>query len=142
MKRVNLFIVIVGLMIITSLLAACDSSAEPALTASEVPRITAEELKKRLDDGQDILVIDTRIGHKQYELMHVPGAIRNPRSFDDVAHDQAIVAYCTGVHNEEDSARLAARLYGDGFTNVSVLSGGMSAWAETDYPVEGSEAEN
>jgi hypothetical protein len=59
MKRVNLFILILGSMAITSLLIACGSSAEPTSTASdkpaeqsEVPRITAEKLKKRLDDGE------------------------------------------------------------------------------------------
>lgn len=102
MKRVNLFIVILGSMGIAFLLAACGSAAEPASTAnggpaevSEVPRISAEELKKRLDDGEDILIIDTQTSRRQYEQQHVPGAIRSTGGFDDVAHDQAIVAYCT-----------------------------------------------
>lgn len=143
MKRVSLFILILGSMVIAFLLAACGSAGGPASAAnggpagvSEVPRITAEELKNRLDDGEDILIVDTRIGRKQYELGHVPGAIMKPRNFNDVAHDQTIVAYCTGVHNEDDSARLALRLYEEGFTDVAVLSGGMSEWAEADYPVE------
>ncbi len=145
MKRVNLFILILGSMVIAFLLASCGSSAGPASTApvgaSEVPRVTAEELKKRLDDGEDILVIDARIGSRQYDLQHVPGAIKNPRRFDDVAREQAIVAYCSS-EGEVDSASLASRLYAEGFTNVSVLEGGLSAWTEADYPVEGSGAED
>jgi rhodanese-related sulfurtransferase len=137
MKRVSLFILILGSMIVTSLLVACDSSAEPALTASEVPRITAEELKKRLDDGEDILVIDTRIGSRQYDLQHIPGAIKRPRSLNDVAHDQAIVAYCTEP-GEGSSAGQALNLYREGFTDVAVLSGGMNSWVEAGFPVEGS----
>ena len=101
MKRVSLFILILGSLAITSLLVACGSSAETESTASdepadysEVPRITAEELKKRLDDGEDILVIDTRTGSRQYDLQHIPGAIRNTGGFGDLAHDRTIVAYC------------------------------------------------
>jgi major membrane immunogen (membrane-anchored lipoprotein) len=101
MKVMKLISLIWGSMIITTLLVACGSAGETAATASdgpaeysEVPRITAEELKKRLDDGEDILVIDTRTSRRQYDLQHIPGAIRQSRSFDDVARDRAIVAYC------------------------------------------------
>ena len=144
MKRVNLFIVILGSMGIAFLLAACGSAAEPASTAnggpaevSEVPRISAEELKKRLDDGEDILVIDTRIGSRRYDLQHIPGAIKKPRSLDDVAHDQAIVAYCSEP-SEGSSAGQALDLYREGFTDVAVLSGGMNSWVEAGYQMEGS----
>lgn len=102
MKQVSLILLILGSIAITSLMTACGSAAEPASTAnggpaevSEVPRISAEELKKRLDDGEDILIIDTQTSRRQYEQQHVPGAIRSTGGFDDVAHDQAIVAYCT-----------------------------------------------
>ncbi len=101
MKRVNLFILILGSALITYLLTACASSADPTTTASrglitdkrEVPRITAEDLKKRLDNGDDVLVIDTRISN-QYELRHIPGAIARPSSFEEILRDQEIIAYC------------------------------------------------
>ena len=146
MKRMSLILLIVGSVTITSLLSACGSFAElgqaaipESMDSSEVPRITAEELKKRLDDGEDILIIDTRIGSRQYNLRHIPGAIKNARSLDDVAHDQAIVAYCTEP-SEDSSASQASKLYGEGFTDVAVLSGGMSAWEEAGYPMEGDES--
>jgi len=84
-----------------SLLIACGSLAEPTPTAvlqpadkSEVPRISAEDLKKRLDNGDDILVVDTR-NATLYDLKHIQGAIMKPNSFDNVPHDQEIVAYCS-----------------------------------------------
>ena len=101
MKSLRSILLILGSMAITSLLIACGSLAEPTPTAvpqpadkSEVPRISAEELKKRLDNGDDILVVDTR-NSTIYDLRHVPGAIAKPDSFDDVPHDQEIVAYCS-----------------------------------------------
>jgi len=101
MKRLRSILLILGSMAMTSLLIACGSSMESTLTAvpqpadkSEVPRISPEELKKRLDNGDDILIVDTR-NSSVFELRHVPGAIMKPDSFDDVAHDQEIVAYCS-----------------------------------------------
>lgn len=98
MKLMRSILLILGSMVITSLLIACSSAADPNSTSvpqlkRDVPRITAEELKKRLDDEDDILIIDTR-NESQYELRHIPSAIRKPDSFDDLAHDQEIVAYC------------------------------------------------
>ena len=40
-----------------------------------------------------LLLIDTR-NETQYELRHIPLAIRTPDSFDDLARNQEIVAYC------------------------------------------------
>jgi 3-mercaptopyruvate sulfurtransferase SseA len=107
MKRLRAILLLLGSMVITSLSIACSSFAQPTPTmvtqpadqgevpgvAAEVPRVTVEELKKRLDNGDDILVIDTRISTR-YDLKHIPGAITRPDSFDEVAHDQEIVAYC------------------------------------------------
>jgi rhodanese-related sulfurtransferase len=62
---------------------------------SEVPRISREELKERLDDGEDIVIFDTR-GKVPYDFEHIAGAIwpakANP---DEFPHDQEIVIYCT-----------------------------------------------
>lgn len=145
MKRLRAILLILGSMVIISLLIACGSSIQPTPTTvthpadqSEVPHISAEELKKRLDNGDDILVIDTR-NSTIYDLKHIPRAIMKPDSFDEVAHDQEIIAYCS-CPNESESASLALRLYGDGYTNVSVLLGGWNSWESAGYPLEGSRA--
>ncbi|MBF8270173.1 MAG: Rhodanese protein [Gammaproteobacteria bacterium] len=44
------------------------------LAHPEVPRITAEELKKLIDEKADIVIVDTRDG-VSYDYGHVPGAI-------------------------------------------------------------------
>lgn len=111
-------------MVIASLLIACGASEVPAAataahtstpesstatplpaesqgptTASEVPRISAEELKERIDNGEEIVVADTR-GKASYDTKHIAGAIADSAvSADsplyDLPLDQEIVFYCT-----------------------------------------------
>jgi rhodanese-related sulfurtransferase len=61
---------------------------------SDVPRITVEELKDRLDDGEEIVVVDTR-GESTYNIGHIAGAILETAGyFDEFPRDQEIVLYC------------------------------------------------
>jgi outer membrane lipoprotein SlyB len=60
----------------------------------DVPRITSEELNERLDDGEEIVVVDTRTS-SSYNTGHIVGAIlETPGYFDDFPLDQEIVLYC------------------------------------------------
>lgn len=67
----------------------------------DAPRITAEELKRRIDSGEDFTIIDTRnpAAWAQSDTM-MPGAIRIP--FDELDQQlrripkrRPVVAYCT-----------------------------------------------
>lgn len=81
------------------------TSTEPATenqvptTSSEVPRITVEELKERLDNGEAIVVADTR-PPSSFDAGHIAGAISVPVTevtahLDELPRDQEIVLYCT-----------------------------------------------
>lgn len=66
---------------------------------SKVPRITAKELKSRLDSGEDILIIDTRT-RSFYDSSHIAGSIQilGPEiaeHLDELPRDVDIVLYCT-----------------------------------------------
>jgi rhodanese-related sulfurtransferase len=68
----------------------------PKLT-SEVPRISAEELKERLDNGEAILIVDAR-STSDFEYGHIAGAISVPNyevesRLDEFPRDQDIVFY-------------------------------------------------
>ena len=68
-------------------------------TSSEVPRISPEELKERLDNGEAILVVDSR-SLVEFETGHIAGAISVPSyevesRLDEFPRDQEIVLYCT-----------------------------------------------
>ena len=67
----------------------------------EAPRITVDELKRRMDSGEDFTVIDVRNPQAwgQSDTM-MPEAIRVPlddfeRHLSQIPKDRPIVAYCT-----------------------------------------------
>jgi len=80
------------------------SAPEPAATerhspttSSEVPRLSARDLKGRLDSGEAILVVDARTT-AEFEGRHISGAISVPVSvveshLDEFPRDQEIVFY-------------------------------------------------
>ncbi len=109
------------------------------------PFVEPEALKRRLDAGEDVVVIDVRT-RSQYAggPGHIPGAVNVP--FGDLAarvgardrdlselKDQPVFVHCTG----ELQASRAARVLRDlGFSDVSVLKGGIRAWRRGGYALE------
>jgi rhodanese-related sulfurtransferase len=64
---------------------------------SEVPRISPEELKDRLDNGEAVLVVDSR-SLSSFEMGHIAGAISVPdyeveSRLAEFPRDQEIVFY-------------------------------------------------
>ena len=68
---------------------------------ADAPRITVEELKKRLNAGEDFTVIDVRNPKAWAETdMVIPEAIRLPpeeleQSLSRIPKNRPVVAYCT-----------------------------------------------
>jgi rhodanese-related sulfurtransferase len=75
----------------------------PAVFSAEdnIPRITVQELKAKMEKGEDLLVIDVRTGN-DYERskIKIKGAVRisivkiEERS-RDLPKDKEIITYCT-----------------------------------------------
>jgi rhodanese-related sulfurtransferase len=108
---------------------------------ADAPRITVEELKRRMEAGEDFTVIDVRNPHAWAESgTQIPEAIRVPldeldENLPRIPKDRPVVAYCTWP-NEGSSASLAQKLLERGYRNVWALQGGLQAWEEAGLPVE------
>lgn len=105
------------------------------------PRITAEELRRQLDNDSRLLVLDVR---SLAALRQDPVLIRGSThlSVDDIERDQPeiprdrnIVVYCS-CPNEVSSAQIALRLQRKGFPRVRPLLGGLDAWRAQNYPLD------
>jgi rhodanese-related sulfurtransferase len=85
----------------------------------DIKTISCEELKEKLDRGDNFKLVMTYHKHA-FKAKHIPGSI----------------VYCT---NENCTASVFAyrELLRKGFTNIRRFAGGLLAWDEAGYPLEG-----
>lgn len=95
--------------------------------------ITVQELKTRLDKGENIHLVDVREPHENAEfniggLLLPVGEIRNMQTdpIDDWKKDEVIL-YCRSGNRSGQATLILEQL---GFENVKNLTGGMLAWQE------------
>jgi len=95
--------------------------------------ITVQELKKRLDAGENIHLVDVREAYENAEfniggLLLPVGEIRNMQTdpIDDWKGDE-IILYCRSGNRSGQATLILEQL---GFENVKNLTGGMIAWQE------------
>ena len=108
-------------------------------------RITPEELKKKLDAGEQVMIVDLH-GRRDGLRGHqgIPGAVcidphrlgrhDNPKKRTPLPRDREVVLYCTTLH-ELTSARAALELRRRGFQRVRPLAGGLQAWRDRGFPL-------
>jgi adenylyltransferase/sulfurtransferase len=94
--------------------------------------ITVQELKQRLDAGEEIILIDVREPHER-EICHIGGTLiplgTIPEKLSELSEhkDKEIIVYCrTGGR----SGKAVAFLKEQGFVNVRNLVGGVHAWSD------------
>ena len=95
-----------------------------------ITNITPKELKARMDQGEQIAVIDVR---EDWELAqerttfatHIP-MNDIPDRLDEIPHDQPVVIMC---HLGGRSLQVTDFLNEQGYTNVINLQGGIAQWA-------------
>jgi sulfur-carrier protein adenylyltransferase/sulfurtransferase len=103
-------------------------------TGGDLSEISVEDLKKKLDNKDDILVLDVREPH-EYQICNLNGYLIPlndlPKRVAELDSSREIVAHCKMGGR---SAKAVAFLKQAGFTNVHNLTGGITAWAERIDP--------
>jgi molybdopterin/thiamine biosynthesis adenylyltransferase/rhodanese-related sulfurtransferase len=94
-----------------------------------IPQITVVDLKRRLDAGEDVFVLDVREPH-EYQIVNIGAPLIPlgdlPNRLGELDANREIVIHCkTGGRSQ----RAAEFLQKSGFKNVSNLVGGITAWA-------------
>jgi len=99
-----------------------------------IPEMQVEELKRRLDAGEELFVLDVREPH-EYQICNISGYLIPlgdlPKRVHELDSSREIVAHCrSGVR----SAKAVAFLQQAGFKKVHNLAGGILAWADRVDP--------
>ena len=97
--------------------------------------ITSVELKRRLDRGDTLTLVDVREPN-EYQINRIPGAVliplgEVPRRYAELNKDQEIVVHCKMGGR---SAKAADFLRSVGFTRVLNLKGGILDWIDKVDP--------
>jgi len=103
-------------------------------------RITVDEVRRLIDEGNIGMVIDVRSPMAQEITGRIPGAVTvDPQNmtFDLVAVEpqSEVVVYCA-CPNEATAVKVAKALQQHGFKRVRPLHGGIDAWIAAGHEVE------
>jgi adenylyltransferase/sulfurtransferase len=112
----------------------CGIRGEEAAAPTSMSDISVEDLKKRLDKGDDLFVLDVREPH-EYQICNLGGYLIPlndlPKRVSELDSSREIVVHCKMGGR---SAKAADFLRQSGFTKVHNLTGGINAWAERIDP--------
>ncbi len=102
--------------------------------AENIPTISVEELKRRRDAGEDLVVLDVR-EPAEFQICNLNGHLIPlndlPKRINELDPSRELVVHCrTGGR----SAMAVEFLQRAGFKNVRNLMGGILAWAEKIDP--------
>jgi sulfur-carrier protein adenylyltransferase/sulfurtransferase len=108
----------------------CGARGEEAAAPTTMTDMTVEELKQRLDRGDDLFVLDVREPN-EFQICNLGGHLIPlndlPKRVGELDTSREIVVHCKMGGR---SAKAAEFLRQSGFSRVHNLAGGINAWAE------------
>ncbi len=110
------------------------AGAAPA-APQEIPAVTVEELKQRLDRGDDIVVLDVREPH-EVDIVRIDGTTviplgELPNRIDELDRSRDLLVHCKMGGR---SAKAVALLREKGFDKAYNVTGGILAWVDRIEP--------
>jgi len=111
------------------------AAAQPSGAGVNQFETTSVDLKKRLDAGDDVFILDVREPN-EYQICRIPGSVliplgELPRRYAELPTDKDIVAHCKMGGR---SAKATEFLQSVGFKQVKNLKGGILDWIDKVDP--------
>jgi len=106
--------------------------------------ITAREVRKLRESGEELLMINT-LPRDKFAETKLPDAVNVPQTDDDFVaqvekraggKDKPVVVYCANI-NCDSSTHGAEKLIAAGFTNVYDMADGAEGWQQAFKEKEG-----
>jgi sulfur-carrier protein adenylyltransferase/sulfurtransferase len=115
----------------------CGSVSDEAAEAAASHTISARELKRRIDAGDDFALIDVR-EQNEYEIVSIPGSVLIPKgdivsgeALSLIPQDKPVILHCKSGAR---SAEALAVLHKAGFADAVHVGGGVLAWIKQVDP--------
>jgi rhodanese-related sulfurtransferase len=112
------------------------------MPTTDTPTIDRDELKAKLDAGDDFRLVMT-MGDWAFDACRIPGSINIAGAAEAeivLAPGDEIVVYCSDARCR--AGRWAAQqLRRRGYQHVRLYAGGLADWEAAGYPLEGSSVE-
>jgi len=109
-------------------------SAQESSVKNGIPQMTVKELKRRLDAGEDLQLIDVREPY-EVQIAQMGGKLipQNdvPQRLAEIDRDREVVVHC---RSGARSQRIAEFLKQNGYPRVANLAGGILAWSDEIDP--------
>jgi molybdopterin/thiamine biosynthesis adenylyltransferase/rhodanese-related sulfurtransferase len=107
---------------------------QSAAVKNGIPQLGAKELKRRLDAGEDVFILDVREPY-EYQIANIGGRLipQNdvPQRLKEIDRDREIVVQC---RSGARSQKIAEYLKQAGYAKVVNLAGGILAWSDEIDP--------
>jgi hydroxyacylglutathione hydrolase len=106
-----------------------DAWINAGLPVEQAIKLTMRELRKRLDRGDPLVVLDVRqahewdVGHMPNAILHEAGDVR--KGVPTLPRDGLVAAHCG--HGERAATALSL-LEQRGYTDLALVTGGMDEW--------------
>jgi adenylyltransferase/sulfurtransferase len=113
----------------------CGVRGRPATPASGLAEITAEDLKGRLERGEEVFILDVR-NPPEYQICRIPGSVliplpTLPQRFRELDPERELVVHCKSGMRSQQAIQFLRQ---QGFRHLKNLEGGILAWAERVDP--------
>ena len=99
-----------------------------------IPQISVTELKRRIDTGEDVQLIDVREPY-EYQIAQIGGKLipqnEVPQRLAEIDRNREVVVHC---RSGARSQRIAEFLAQNGYPQVSNVAGGILAWSDEIDP--------
>jgi rhodanese-related sulfurtransferase len=127
MRRIALLVAVSTFA--AGLLAGCGAGTDLGLLPAEVEEITAAELQRMVDRGENITIIDVRSA-AEYDSGHIPGSINIPVAelpgrMDTLNDDRPVACVCASGQRSGQAAQMLALA---GFSRVYNVEDGVNGW--------------
>jgi adenylyltransferase/sulfurtransferase len=107
---------------------------QEASVKNGIPQLSVKDLKRRIDAGEDVYILDVREPY-EYRIAQIGGKLIPqtdvPNRLAEIDRDREIIVQCrSGVRSQ----RIAEFLKQQGYPRVVNLAGGILAWADEIDP--------